>query len=59
MKVTYTDAAVIDALKNAKNTLKDYIQTLEAKGASLYYGRSVIVKIDKALKILGVKDDNT
>lgn len=53
---TLKDAIVADALKNAKNALRDYIEQLEAKGASLNYGHSVIAKINKALKVLGVKE---
>lgn len=54
-RLSLKDAIVVDALKHAKNALRDYIETIERKGASLNYGRSVIVKIDKAFKVLGVE----
>lgn len=46
-----------DGLADAENTLADYIPTLEAKGASLNYGRMVLAKIRALLSNPGASHD--
>jgi hypothetical protein len=38
------------ALKEAQNVLLDYIPQIEAKGATLNYGRRVLARIKEALE---------
>jgi len=45
-------AKVREALNEGAMCLIDYIQQLEAKGSSLYYGRSIVKKIIEARSIL-------
>lgn len=49
------DRITIDVLRNAENALSDYVQQLEAKGASLYYGHSVIKRVRALIEVLESK----
>jgi len=44
-KHTPLEREMLLALMEAENTLLDYIDTIEKRGASLYYGRSVLARI--------------
>jgi hypothetical protein len=48
--------ALAEALAEALNALLDYVPTLEAKGASLAYGHSVIAHARAALLAAGYSD---
>jgi hypothetical protein len=51
-EIDFLDAQLTVAhhvLGAAKNALLDYIETLEKRGASLHYGRSVLRQIDMVL----------
>lgn len=39
------DRKTLEVLKKAESVLKEYIDTIERNGASLYYGRSVLQDI--------------
>lgn len=46
---THDLARLIAAAMEAQNALEDYIPKLEAKGASLYYGKKVVRDLKEAL----------
>ena len=49
MVTRYKEAVMLEALKEAENALADYIPTIEAKGASLNYGRKVLELVRVAI----------
>jgi hypothetical protein len=44
-------ARMTELLKDCENVLVDYIETQEKRGASLYYGRSVLARIRAELQV--------